>query len=54
VQRPAWSTGTFLPLSFVSGIVAAVVIWIGGKKTHKKAEVMEKLKVAFLEENKEA
>jgi hypothetical protein len=39
-----------LPLSFVCGIVAGVAIWIGGKKTHKKEEVKERLKAAFEEE----
>ncbi|SOV03835.1 uncharacterized protein UDID_03594 [Ustilago sp. UG-2017a] len=46
-DRPAWSTGTFMPCSFLAGIGAAVVIWKGGEKSKKKKEVEEKLLAAF-------
>lgn len=46
-DRPAWSTGTFMPCSFLAGIAAAVLIWKGGEKSKKKREVEEKLLAAF-------
>ncbi|KAJ1023539.1 hypothetical protein NDA16_003156 [Ustilago loliicola] len=46
-DRPAWSTGTFMPCSFLAGIVAAILIWKGGEKSKKKREVEEKLLAAF-------
>ncbi len=46
-DRPAWSTGTFMPCSFLAGIGAAVLIWKGGEKSKKKREVEEKLLAAF-------
>ncbi|CDU25994.1 uncharacterized protein SPSC_06165 [Sporisorium scitamineum] len=46
-DRPAWSTGTFMPCSFLAGIGAAVCIWKGGEKSKKKREVEEKLLAAF-------
>ncbi|CBQ72734.1 conserved hypothetical protein [Sporisorium reilianum SRZ2] len=46
-DRPAWSTGTFMPCSFLAGIGAAVCIWHGGERSKKKREVEEKLLAAF-------
>ncbi|SPO27038.1 uncharacterized protein UTRI_10499_B [Ustilago trichophora] len=46
-DRPAWSTGTFMPCSFLAGIGAAVLIWKGGERSKKKREVEEKLLAAF-------
>lgn len=46
-DRPAWSTGTFMPCSFLAGIGAAVLIWRGGERGKKKREVEEKLLAAF-------
>ncbi|SNX85472.1 uncharacterized protein MEPE_04181 [Melanopsichium pennsylvanicum] len=46
-DRPAWSTGTFMPCSFLAGIGAAVLIWKGGETSKKKREVEEKLLAAF-------
>ncbi|KAK4704761.1 hypothetical protein P7C70_g1445, partial [Phenoliferia sp. Uapishka_3] len=38
-DRPAWTTGCLIPLSFGCGIGAAVLIWQSGEKTKRKAEV---------------
>jgi len=46
-QRPAWTTGTLIPLSFLCGIAAAVMIWKGGNKTKKKKQVEAKLREAL-------
>lgn len=46
-SRPAWSTGIFMPCSFLAGIAAGVLIWKGGEKSKKKREVEEKLLAAF-------
>lgn len=46
-DRPAWSTGTFMPCSFLAGIAAGVLIWKGGERSKKKREVEEKLLEAF-------
>ncbi len=46
-DRPAWSTGIFMPCSFLAGIAAGVFIWKGGEKSKKKSEVEEKLLAAF-------
>lgn len=45
--RPAWTTGTLVPASFLCGIAAAVFIWYGGKKTKRTAEVEERLRSAL-------
>ncbi|EST04787.1 Protein of unknown function DUF2985 [Kalmanozyma brasiliensis GHG001] len=46
-DRPAWSTGTFMPCSFLAGIAAGVTIWKGGERSKKKREVEERLLEAF-------
>lgn len=46
-DRPAWTTGTFMPISFLAGIASAVLIWQGGEKSKKQREVEEKLLDAF-------
>src|ERR1700722_321462 len=43
-QRPAWSTGTLIPLCCLCGIGAAILIWHGGHKTKRTKEVQEKLR----------
>ncbi|KLO18050.1 hypothetical protein SCHPADRAFT_135198 [Schizopora paradoxa] len=51
-QRPAWTTGSLIPLSFICGILSAVFIWRGGQKTKRTKEVRERLKMALeLEHN---
>jgi len=38
-DRPAWTTGCLIPLSFGCGIGAAVIVWQAGEKTKRKTEV---------------
>lgn len=45
--RPPWTTGSLIPLSFLCGIGAAVLIWQGGKRTKKTAAVEDKLRKAL-------
>ena len=53
-QRPAWSTGTLIPASFLCGIASAVFIWRGGQKTKRTKEVEERLRLALkIEKNPE-
>lgn len=49
-QRPAWSTGILIPLSFLCGIASAVLIWHGGQKTKRTAEVEKRLRMALASE----
>ncbi|KAH8925551.1 hypothetical protein BT69DRAFT_1116974 [Atractiella rhizophila] len=37
--RPPWTTGCLIPLSFLCGIIAGVLIWKGGERTKKTKEV---------------
>lgn len=46
-QRPAWSTGILIPLGFLSGIGAALFIFLGTKKTKRTEEVEKRLKAAL-------
>ncbi|WWC93115.1 uncharacterized protein L201_008082 [Kwoniella dendrophila CBS 6074] len=46
-QRPAWTTGCLIPLSFLCGIGAAVLIWQGSARTKKSALVSKKLRAAL-------
>ncbi|EKM59200.1 uncharacterized protein PHACADRAFT_169675 [Phanerochaete carnosa HHB-10118-sp] len=46
-ERPAWTTATTLPAAFVSGIVAGVLIWQGGKKTRRHEQVEQRLRAAL-------
>lgn len=46
-QRPAWSTGTLIPASFLCGILAAIFIWRGGQKTKRTKEVERRLRIAL-------
>lgn len=45
--RPPWTTGTLIPLSFLCGIGAAILIWQGGVRTKKTKEVENKLSKAL-------
>ncbi|KNZ81532.1 hypothetical protein J132_00498 [Termitomyces sp. J132] len=47
-QRPAWSTGILIPCGFLSGIAAALLIWRGGQKSKRVAEVEERLRAALI------
>jgi len=46
-QRPAWSTGTLIPISFLCQILSGVFIWRGGQKTKRTAVVEERLRTAL-------
>jgi len=50
-QRPAWSTGTLIPCSFLCGMIAGVLIWRDSQKTKRVAEVEERLRAALAAEN---
>jgi len=52
-DRPAWSTGLLIPASFLCGIVSAVLIWHGGKKTKRVEKVERFLKHALAMEEKQ-
>ncbi|WVO13647.1 hypothetical protein L204_101268 [Cryptococcus depauperatus] len=45
--RPAWTTGSLIPLSFLCGIGAAVLIYFGSVKTKKQQAVSDKLRYAL-------
>ncbi|WVQ79534.1 hypothetical protein IAT38_001633 [Cryptococcus sp. DSM 104549] len=46
-KRPAWTTGSLIPLSFLCGIGAAILIWQGGVRTKKHQAVSDKLREAL-------
>ncbi|CAE6451595.1 unnamed protein product [Rhizoctonia solani] len=46
-ERPAWTTGTLIPASFLCGIAAGVLIWRGGNQTKKVQEVEQRLREAL-------
>lgn len=52
VCRPAWTIGALIPLGFISGIGAAVLIWKGGERSKKTEEVEERLRDALDQEKK--
>jgi hypothetical protein len=49
-NRPAWTTGCLIPASFLCGIAAAIIIWKGGQRTKKTAEVEQRLRDALAQE----
>lgn len=51
-KRPAWTTATFMALSFSCGITSAILIWQIGKRTQKSEEVRKKVE-EFLKAKKE-
>ncbi|KAH9812062.1 hypothetical protein DFH28DRAFT_979953 [Melampsora americana] len=51
-KRPAWTTATFMALSFSCGITSAILIWRIGKQTQKSDEVIQKVE-EFLKAKKE-
>ncbi|KAF8592432.1 hypothetical protein K439DRAFT_1378530 [Ramaria rubella] len=53
-QRPAWTTGTLIPFSFLCGITASVLIWRGGQKTKRTKAVEERLRAALEAEQQDA
>lgn len=52
-ERPAWTTGLFLPLAFTCGILSGIFIWRGGKRTKRTERVEERLRLALEMDNLE-
>jgi len=50
-QRPAWSTGTLIPASFLCGITAGVLIWRGGENSKRVEKVRSRLRAALAEKH---
>jgi len=50
-QRPAWTTGTLIPASFLCGITAAVLIWRGGERSKRVEEVRSRLRATLAEKH---
>jgi hypothetical protein len=50
MPRPPWTTGSLIPLSFLCGITAGVLIWKGGEASKKTAEVEQRLREALEQE----
>ncbi|ODN78261.1 hypothetical protein L202_03910 [Cryptococcus amylolentus CBS 6039] len=46
-QRPAWTTGCLIPLSFLCGIGASLLIFLGSKRTKKEIILSQKLRQAL-------
>nr|VWO95170.1 Uncharacterized protein [Ganoderma boninense] len=46
-ERPAWTTATTLPAAFVAGIIAGVLIYLGGRKTRRTKQVEDRLRLAL-------
>lgn len=46
-QRPAWTTGSLIPASFLCGIISAVLIWRGGKLTRRTEKIENTLRTAL-------
>ncbi|KAG1752692.1 uncharacterized protein EDB91DRAFT_1195701 [Suillus paluster] len=46
-ERPAWTTGTLVPASFLCGIIAAVLIWRGGQLTRRTEKIERTLRTAL-------
>ncbi|KAG9035318.1 hypothetical protein FS842_003722 [Serendipita sp. 407] len=51
-NRPAWTTGSLIPLSFICGIGATVLIWKGGERSKKTEEVEARLREALEREKR--
>jgi len=51
--RPAWTTGTLIPASFLCGIISAVLIWRGGQRTRRTEKIEQILRIALAIEKKE-
>lgn len=46
-ERPAWTTGTLIPASFLCGIISAILIWRGGKLTRRTEKIENTLRTAL-------
>ncbi|OJA13791.1 hypothetical protein AZE42_00522 [Rhizopogon vesiculosus] len=52
-ERPAWTTGTLIPASFLCGIISGVLIWRGGQRTRRTEKIEQILRIALAMEKKE-
>ncbi|OAX44552.1 hypothetical protein K503DRAFT_305794 [Rhizopogon vinicolor AM-OR11-026] len=52
-ERPAWTTGTLIPASFLCGIISGVLIWRGGQRTRRTEKIEQILRMALAMEKKE-
>ncbi|KIJ70056.1 hypothetical protein HYDPIDRAFT_121420 [Hydnomerulius pinastri MD-312] len=46
-NRPAWTTGTLIPASFLCGLVSAILIWYGGQQTRRTEQVEKRMRSAL-------
>lgn len=46
-ERPAWTTGSLIPASFLCGIISAILIWRGGKLTRRTEKIENTLRTAL-------
>lgn len=46
-ERPAWTTGTLIPASFLCGIISAILIWRGGQLTRRTEKIENTLRTAL-------
>lgn len=46
-ERPAWTTGSLIPASFLCGIISAVLIWRGGQLTRRTKQIENTLRTAL-------
>ncbi|KAG1755596.1 hypothetical protein EDB19DRAFT_1842996 [Suillus lakei] len=49
-ERPAWTTGTLIPASFLCGIISAILIWRGGQLTRRTEKIENTLRTALATE----
>lgn len=46
-ERPAWTTCSLIPASFLCGIISAVLIWRGGQLTRRTKKIENTLRTAL-------
>lgn len=46
-ERPAWTTGSLIPASFLCGIISAILIWRGGRLTRRTEKIENDLRTAL-------
>ncbi|KAG2156153.1 hypothetical protein DEU56DRAFT_222498 [Suillus clintonianus] len=46
-ERPAWTTGSLIPASFLCGIISAILIWRGGQLTRRTEKIENTLRTAL-------
>lgn len=50
-ERPAWTTGSLIPASFLCGIISAILIWRGGQRTRRTEKIENTLRTALAKDN---